>query len=251
MELFRTNEFYIFINGEYSLWWDRLTGAFIPKTGWDLADADDPVCLGVCDGIVGKVEHPSVFDPRLLLIKDSVPVGKLHGENDVYKIKSVVLLPLGPENVELNLQACPKHRTFSARRNTNSIFDIQKNAALTKTWGTLKSAGNTIKTTTQQAAAIATGTPKRRDFKDKERYERQIVEEFYKIFTDTNSFYFSRTTDLTNSLQRLCALDKQSLVDPKALWRTVEDRFFWNKHMLKDLIELDVPIISFKFVCLG
>jgi hypothetical protein len=242
MELFRTNEFYIFINGEYSLWWDRLTGAFIPKTGWDLADADDPVCLGVCDGIVGKVEHPSVFDPRLLLIKESVPVGKLHGDNDVYKIKSVVLLPLGPENVELNLQACPKHRTFSARRNTNSIFDIQKNAALTKTWGTLKSAGNTIKTTTQQAAAIATGTPKRRDFKDKERYERQIVEEFYKIFTDTNSFYFSRTTDLTNSLQRLCALDKQNLVDPKALWRTVEDRFFWNKHMLKDLIELDNPL---------
>jgi hypothetical protein len=210
--------------------------------GWDLADADDPVCLGVCDGIVGKVEHPSVFDPRLLLIKESVPVGKLHGDNDVYKIKSVVLLPLGPENVELNLQACPKHRTFSARRNTNSIFDIQKNAALTKTWGTLKSAGNTIKTTTQQAAAIATGTPKRRDFKDKERYERQIVEEFYKIFTDTNSFYFSRTTDLTNSLQRLCALDKQNLVDPKALWRTVEDRFFWNKHMLKDLIELDNPL---------
>ena len=33
MELFRTNEFYIFINGEYSLWWDRQTGAFIPKTG--------------------------------------------------------------------------------------------------------------------------------------------------------------------------------------------------------------------------
>lgn len=33
MELFRTNEFYIFINGEHSLWWDRLTGIFIPKTG--------------------------------------------------------------------------------------------------------------------------------------------------------------------------------------------------------------------------
>lgn len=33
MELFRTNDFYIFVNGEYSLWWDRQTAAFIPKTG--------------------------------------------------------------------------------------------------------------------------------------------------------------------------------------------------------------------------
>lgn len=33
MELFRTDDFYIFVKGEYSLWWDRFTGAFIPKTG--------------------------------------------------------------------------------------------------------------------------------------------------------------------------------------------------------------------------
>lgn len=33
MELFRTDDFYIFVKGEYSLWWDRNTGAFIPKTG--------------------------------------------------------------------------------------------------------------------------------------------------------------------------------------------------------------------------
>lgn len=33
MELFRTNEFFIFVKGEFSLWWDRQTGASIPKTG--------------------------------------------------------------------------------------------------------------------------------------------------------------------------------------------------------------------------
>ncbi|XP_049823594.1 phosphatidylinositide phosphatase SAC2 isoform X2 [Aethina tumida] len=243
MELFRTNEFYIFVNGEYSLWWDRQTGAFIPKTGWDLTDADDPICLGIIDGIVGKLEHSAVFDPRLLLIKESVPVGKLHGDNQVYKIKTVVFLPLGSENVELSLNVCHKHKTL-ARKNTttNSLFDIQKNAAFTKTWGTLKSAGNTIKNTTQQAAAIATGTPKRRDFKDKERFEKQIIEEFYRIFNDTNSFYYSKTTDLTNSLQRLCNLEKEDLIDPNALWKTVDDRFFWNKYMLKDLIDLNNPL---------
>lgn len=209
--------------------------------GWDLTSADDPVCLGVCEGIIGKVEHSSVFDARLLLIKESLPIGKLHGNNEVYKIKSVVFLPMGPENVDLNLRQCPKHKTHSVNKrstNSNLLFDIQKNGAFSKTWGTLKSAGNTIKNTTQQAAAIATGTPKRRDLKEK--FERQIVEEFHKIFFDTNSFYYSWTTDLTNSLQRLCNLEKENKTQGTAIWRYVDDRFFWNKYMLRELITFDV-----------
>ncbi|KAJ8920227.1 hypothetical protein NQ315_011888 [Exocentrus adspersus] len=243
MELFRTNDFYIFVNGEHSLWWDRQTGAFIPKTEWDLTDADDPVCLGLCDGIVGKIEHVPLFDPRLLLIKESLPVGKLHGDHEVYKIKSVVFLPLSLENVELNLSPCRKHKILELKPNANtgSLFDIQKNAAFSKTWGTLKNAGNTIKNTTQ-AAAMAAGVQKKNNIKDKERFERQIVEEFYKIFNETNSFYYSHTTDLTNSLQRLCNLEKQDAIDPQALWKTVDDRFFWNKHMLKCIIDTENPL---------
>lgn len=212
-------------------------------SGWDLTDAEDPHCLGICQGIIGKVEHASVFDSRLILTKDVDPVGKLHGDHVVYKIKSIVLLPLGPDNVDLSLPQCTKHKTIRSAKSGsagNSLFDIQKNAAFTKTWGTLKTAGNTIKNTTQQAAAIATGTPKKRDAKDKEKFERQIIEEFNKIFTDTNSFYFCRTSDITNSLQRLCHLEKNNRINPAALWRTVDDRFFWNKHMLKELIQLNV-----------
>lgn len=33
MELFRTQQYYIFVKGEYSLWWDRVTGELLPKTG--------------------------------------------------------------------------------------------------------------------------------------------------------------------------------------------------------------------------
>lgn len=215
-------------------------------SGWDLTDAEDPICLGVCDGIIGKVEHSPLFDSRLLLIKESLPVGKLHGDNQVYKIKSVTFLPLSTtENVELNLRPCHKHKTLDLKPNSSnaSIFDIQKNTTLTKTWGTLKSAGNTIKNTTQQAAAMAAaGVNKKSNFKDKEKFERQIVEEFYRIFNDTSSFYFSHTTDLTNSLQRLCNLEKQNLIDPKALWKTVDDRFFWNRHMLKCFIDTEVSV---------
>ncbi|CAG9858735.1 unnamed protein product [Phyllotreta striolata] len=243
MELFRTNEFYIFTKGEYSLWWDRQTGAFIPKTGWDLTDADDPVCLGVCDGIIGLVEHSPLFDARLLLIKESLPVGTLHGDNTVYKIKSVVFLPLGPENVDLNLIPCRKHKAVELKQNptnTGLLFDLQKNNAFTKTWGTLKNAGNTLKQTTQQAAALA-GVQKKGTFKDKDRFEKQIVEEFYKIFNDTNSFYYSHTTDITNSLQRLCNLEKHG-VSSTAIWRTVDERFFWNYNMLKNILEMRNPL---------
>lgn len=119
-----------------------------------MTEAEDPICLGICQGLIGKVEHPFVFDPRLILIKESEAVGKLHGDNVVYKIKSVVFIALGKENVDLNLPQCRKHKTVGVVKSPNiPLFDIQKNVAFTKTWGTLKSAGNTIKTTTQQAAA--------------------------------------------------------------------------------------------------
>lgn len=189
------------------------------------------------------MEHVPLFDPRLLIIKESLPVGQLHGGHEVYKIKTVVFLPLSLENVDLNLPPCRKHKALDAKPNTNtsSLFDIQKNTAFTKTWGTLKNAGTTIKHTTQQAAAMAAGVQKKGNIvKDKERFEKQIVEEFYKIFNETNSFYYSHTTDITNSLQRLCNLEKQGSIDPQALWKTVDDRFFWNKHMLKCIIDSEV-----------
>lgn len=163
----------------------------------------------------------------------------------MYKIKSIAFLQLGLENVDLQLQQCPKHKTVTLRSGSNSLFDMQKNSAFTKTWGTLKSAGNTIKNTTQQAAAIATGLPKKRDSKDKEKFEKRIIEEFHKIFTDTDSFYFCRTCDITNSLQRLCNLEKQNLIKDNALWKTVDDRFFWNKFMVRELTESNVRVFTF------
>ena len=34
------------------------------------------------------------------------------------------------------------------------------------------------------------------------RFERRILDEFCKMFNDSDSFYFSLTGDITNSLQR-------------------------------------------------
>ena len=33
MEVFRTDDYFIFVKERFSLWWDRHTGSFIPKSG--------------------------------------------------------------------------------------------------------------------------------------------------------------------------------------------------------------------------
>lgn len=49
----------------------------------------------------------------------------------------------------------------------------------------------------------------------------------------TGPMYFSYSLDLTNSFQR-----QTSLETSLPLWRRVDDRFFWNKHLQSDLIDM-------------
>lgn len=81
---------------------------------------------------------------------------------------------------------------------------------------------------------------KRSVVKDKDRFEKRILEELNKIFTETDSFFFCQTGDITNSLQRQCIMESQHDNQDKPLWQRVDDRFFWNKHMLHDIINLNV-----------
>lgn len=65
--------------------------------------------------------------------------------------------------------------------------------------------------------------------------DKRLIEEMMKLFNNTDSFYFSPTLDLTNRFSRKANI-KNSGSD--AIWRTADERFFWNKYMLKDFIEL-------------
>ncbi|XP_072759943.1 phosphatidylinositide phosphatase SAC2 isoform X2 [Anoplolepis gracilipes] len=254
MELFRTDTHFIFVKEKYSLWCDKYTGEFAAKSDWEWATPKDLECLGMCYGIVGKIEQVSVLEPRLMLIKDVTPVGELHGGHVVYKIKSIALLHIGTENVDIGLLPCKKHQ-YALKKKGGGLFDVPQKAALAKTWGTIKNATNTIKNTTQQAAALATSqvkstVAKRSIVKDKERFEKRILEELNKIFTETDSFFFCQTGDITNSLQQQCMAESEHCTQNKPLWQRVDDRFFWNKHMLQDIINLDkancwiLPIIQ-------
>ncbi|XP_029675642.1 phosphatidylinositide phosphatase SAC2 isoform X1 [Formica exsecta] len=244
MELFRTDTHFIFVKEKYSLWCDKYTGEFAAKSDWEWATPRDLECLGMFYGIVGKIEQASVLEPRLMLIKDVTPVGELHDDHVVYKIKSIAFLHLGTDNADIGLLPCKKHQYGLKKRGGIGLFDVPQKAALAKTWGTIKNATNTIKNTTQQAAALATSqvkstVTKRNIVKDKERFEKRILEELNKIFTETDSFFFCQTGDITNSLQRQCIAESQQCNQDKPLWQRVDDRFFWNKHMLHDIINLD------------
>ncbi len=104
-----------------------------------------------------------------------------------------------------------------------------------------------------------------------ERFERRILDEFVKMYNDSDSFYFSFTGDLTNSLQRQTATDASQaessedcaqlptsdgapapevksptathfdspVVTGAPLWRGADDRFFFNKPLVQELLDLN------------
>ncbi|ELU14930.1 hypothetical protein CAPTEDRAFT_227829 [Capitella teleta] len=78
-----------------------------------------------------------------------------------------------------------------------------------------------------------------REIKEKERFERRIQEEVIRMFSEGENFYFTYKGDLTNTIQRL-----HSPGDSKtqAAWKNADDRFFWNKTMVDDLISSETEL---------
>ncbi|XP_058977164.1 phosphatidylinositide phosphatase SAC2 isoform X3 [Musca domestica] len=271
MEVFQTDNFYIFVKREKSLWWNRTTSEFAIKAGWDLSSVDDIECIGITHGIVGVISLPNVYEPHLVIIKEATPVGVLYPPHLVYKIKSICIL--SADDPDTSLTPCTRHSrssnttpTHSRNSSTSSSSIAANNASnanvnsatstsssrtklfegnqlMNKTWGAVKSAGTTIKNTTQQAAALASNQVKSSvGIKDPSRIEKRITEELHKVFDDTDSFYFCFEHDITNNLQR-------HLPAGSTDQQTPDERFFWNMHMLEAIMKLNdktwiLPIIQ-------
>ncbi|XP_019856838.1 PREDICTED: phosphatidylinositide phosphatase SAC2-like [Amphimedon queenslandica] len=78
-----------------------------------------------------------------------------------------------------------------------------------------------------------------KDVKDIGKLEKKLKEALLQMFNGSRSFYFSYETDLTQSVQR-----KHDCGDANKLrkWERVDERFFWNKNMLQDLLDNDKTI---------
>ncbi|XP_065086127.1 phosphatidylinositide phosphatase SAC2 isoform X3 [Ochlerotatus camptorhynchus] len=256
MEIFQTESYYIFVRKEKSLWWNRATSEFQIKCGWDLSSVDDIECIGITHGIVGTISLHGVLEHHLIIIKEAVPVGVLYAPHLVYKIKSICIL--GAEEPDTILLPCSKHNTSTSIKTISSISVgqsmpggsaqnvsasprnrlFESSALVNKTWGAVKSAGSTIKNTTEKAAAIASSQVKSTVgmvVKDPVRIEKRVMDELHRIFDESDSFYYSLDCDITNNLQRR--------------GEPPDDRFYWNRNMLKDIIKLDdenwvLPVIQ-------
>ncbi|XP_074763944.1 phosphatidylinositide phosphatase SAC2 isoform X5 [Athene noctua] len=202
MELFQAKDHYILQSGERALWCSRRDGSLQLR-------ADLPWWL--------------------LLIRQKALIGKLPGDHEVCKITKIAVIPLSEtEPQDLELELCKKHH-----------FGINKPEKITQSPDDTKFL---LKTLTQIKSNVSAPNKKKiKESKEKERLEKRLLEELFKMFMDSDSFYYSLTYDLTNSVQRQSACEKINL----PLWRKVDDRFFWNKHMIEDLISIDNAEVDF------
>ena len=257
LELITTDQHYIFhqlVQSEHALWLNRLTGEFSMRASWDLAQESNPECLGAVWGLVGKLKvHPNLED-QLVVIREcekimELPTGDLKSTFPVYKVKSVALLPISPSppNLESPLKSCPKHHVGVVDPVTG--LEVQQGSQepdsrfpFRSLGGKFLKAGETLKSTAGTVAGGISNQVKvpwkkeREGSKELERVERRLLDEFLKLFNDSQGFYFTYTGDLTNSLQRQS--EYQQLNQGLPSWRRADDRFFFNKSLLQEVIDL-------------
>jgi len=258
MELISTDDHYILhqlVQCEHALWISRHTGEFSVHASWDLAQESNPECLGATWGLVGKLKIHPQMEEQLVLIREcerilDLPDASLNTTYPVYRVKNVVLLPISPNPTMLDppLKSCPKHHIGIVDPTTGlatQAADTQSKFPFKSLGGKFKLAGETLKSTAGSVAGGITNqvkVPWKKDRegglggKDLEKLEKKLIDEILKIFNDSQGFYFSYTGDLTNSLQR--QHEYQELNKGLPVWRRVDDRFFFNKALLREVIEL-------------
>ena len=69
------------------------------------------------------------------------------------------------------------------------------------------------------------------------------LKEIHKMFSETGSFYYCKDGDLTKSTQGQHSNQPSNDANNSgAFWETADDRFFWNKFMMQELIDSKVLV---------
>ncbi|OTF83929.1 hypothetical protein BLA29_007519 [Euroglyphus maynei] len=206
---------------------------------------EDFTCQGLAYGLIG------LFDKdKLILIKQSISIGRLPfgSRDEVFKIQKISIISLngkkGETSIDLGLDECchdsctkpmvitPTNPPCIQASFKDSIIDessIKFNPALfaqnpqtlisavsvQRTWNQLKMTASNVKPKVSSMITNANNQQINR-MEEKEKLDRRLTEEVYKMFNETNSFYYSLTGDLTNSVQRQQKIRKtfQSNQDP-------------------------------------
>uniref|UniRef100_A0ABI7X0H4 Inositol polyphosphate-5-phosphatase F n=1 Tax=Felis catus TaxID=9685 RepID=A0ABI7X0H4_FELCA len=186
MELFQAKDHYILQQGERALWCSRRDGGLQLRPATDLLLAWNPICLGLVEGVIGKIQLHSDLPWWLILIRQKALVGKLPGDHEVCKVTKIAVLSLSemePQDLELEVK----------------------------------------------------------ESKEKEKLERRLLEELLKMFMDSESFYYSLTYDLTNSVQRQSTGER----DPRPLWQKTPDVDFWILPIIQGFVQIEELVVNY------
>uniref|UniRef100_A0A663MWG8 Inositol polyphosphate-5-phosphatase F n=1 Tax=Athene cunicularia TaxID=194338 RepID=A0A663MWG8_ATHCN len=195
----------------------------------DLLLAWNPICLGLVEGVIGKVQLHTDLPWWLLLIRQKALIGKLPGDHEVCKITKIAVIPLSEtEPQDLELELCKKHH-----------FGINKPEKITQSPDDTKFL---LKTLTQIKSNVSAPNKKKiKESKEKERLEKRLLEELFKMFMDSDSFYYSLTYDLTNSVQRQSACEKVNL----PLWRKNAEVDFWIIPIIQGFVQIEELVVNY------
>uniref|UniRef100_A0A8C5CT43 Inositol polyphosphate-5-phosphatase F n=1 Tax=Gadus morhua TaxID=8049 RepID=A0A8C5CT43_GADMO len=186
MELFQAKDHYILQSGDRALWCSRQDGTMSVRPATDLLLAWNPVCLGLVEGIIGKIQLHTDLPLGLVLIRQKALVGRLPGNHKVYKITKIAVIPLSDEDPqELELEV--------------------------------------------------------KESKERERMERRLLDELYKVFMDSDSFYYSMTYDLTNTVQRQGDSGKSDL----PLWKQDPAADFWVTPVIQGFVQVEELVVNY------
>uniref|UniRef100_A0A8C9WB94 Inositol polyphosphate-5-phosphatase F n=1 Tax=Scleropages formosus TaxID=113540 RepID=A0A8C9WB94_SCLFO len=229
MELFQAKDHYILQSGDKALWWSRRDGAVEVRPATDLLLAWNPICLGLAEGVIGKMQLHADLPLDLVLIRQKALVGKLPGGHEVYKITKIAVIPLSEdEPQDLELELCKKHH-----------FGINKPEKISQSPDDSKFL---LKTLSQIKSNVAVPIKKKvKENKEKERLEKRLLDELFKIFVDSDSFYYSLTYDLTNTVQRQCDTEKSGL----PLWQRVPQVDFWVIPIVQGFVQVEELIVNY------
>ncbi|CAB1312432.1 unnamed protein product [Coregonus sp. 'balchen'] len=151
------------------------------------------------------------------------------GNHKVYKITKIAVIPLSEEEpLDLELELCKKHH-----------FGIDKPEKLARSPDESK---YLMKTLSQIKSNVGAPTKKKvKENKEKERLERRLLEELYKIFMDSDSFYYSMTYDLTNTVQRQGDTEKSNLPQ----WKQVPEVDFWVTPIIQGFVQVQELVVNY------
>jgi phosphatidylinositol 4-phosphatase len=201
--------------------------------------------IGLVYGFVGKYKLSNNSISKLIFIKQCECVGHIRiksEEHAVFKIKEILTIGINDNNnnesnstnLDTNDISVDYNETIESQLLASNLSFLPSSASSTSLNTNFyiedlneASMGTALDTAANTSRIVS-------------KLKNRIDDEIKKIFQENNgSFYYSPTYDLTNSVERQQTIyereNKKSIND----WRLTDDRFFWNKILLNDFLNIN------------